>query len=132
MLPRRDSTYRGLNGDLLVEHGHRFDGWNFDNVNGQDYLSGPFITKKLLLAPNIRSFEPVVGAVNVFTNPGPRDVYLLGATLLHLFERFQDRQKPFSIYAMGHTHQRMMLRFDVRANYTSTYHEESTEGETRP
>jgi UDP-2,3-diacylglucosamine pyrophosphatase LpxH len=131
-LPARDQTYRGLSDDLLVEHGHRFDGWNFDKVNGQHWLSGPFLTKLLLYNPDIRSLEPLGGYIMAFTSPPTRDVYLLGATLAYLFERFHVQQKPFSIYAMGHTHARMMLRFDVRATYTGSYHEEGTEGEVRP
>ena len=31
---------------------------------------------------------------------------------------------------MGHTHEALLGRFDVRAQYTTTYHEEATEGET--
>jgi len=131
-LPRRDLTYTGLSGDLFVEHGHRFDGWNFDAVKGQHFLSGPGLTKLLLVEPDIRQLEPLGGYVSVFTSPPTRDIYLLGATLAYLFERFHVRQKPFSIYAMGHTHARMMVRFDVRANYTGSYHEEGTTGEARP
>jgi len=131
-LPRRDLIYRGLSGDLLVEHGHRFDGWNFDKVKGQHLVSGPGLTKWLLYDPDIRNLEPLGGYISVFNNPGTRDVYLLGATLAYLFERFHAQQKPFSIYAMGHTHAQMMLRFDVRANYTGSYHEEATEGEMQP
>lgn len=131
-LPRRDSTYRGLNGDLLVEHGHRFDGWNYDKVNGRHVISGPGLTRLLLYAPDIRELEPIGGYISSFANPSTRDVYLLGATLIYLFERFQVHQKPFSIYAMGHTHARMLLRFDIRADYTSSAHEEATQGETRP
>jgi len=35
-------------------------------------------------------------------------------------------------YVEDATHARMLLRFDVRADYASTDHEEATEGETRP
>jgi hypothetical protein len=129
-LPVRDPVYRGLNGDLTVEHGHRFDGSNFDNVNGQEITSGPGVTELLHLFPFLRKYESAMSARKMLTDPSSRDGYLLGATLLYLFERFQAGRKPFSIYAMGHTHEALLARFDVRADYTTTYHEEATEGET--
>jgi len=131
-LSARESVYRGLNGDLQIEHGHRFDGSNFDNVNGQKLNSGPGVTELLHLLPFLRKYEPALGAIRVLTDPSSRDGYLLGATLLYLLERFQTRRKPFSIYVMGHTHEPTLVRFDVRAEYTMTYHEEATGGDARP
>jgi UDP-2,3-diacylglucosamine pyrophosphatase LpxH len=129
---RRDPLYRGLNGDLMVEHGHRFDGSNYDNVDGQKLLSGPGVTEWLYLVPGLRKLEAVGRAKDAFTKPSERDGYLLGATLFYLLERFHERRKPFAIYAMGHTHEAMLVRFDVRAEYTSTAHEEATAGEMTP
>jgi len=108
-LPPRDLTYRGLSDDLMLEHGHRFDDWNYDGMNGQRLFSGPGITKQLMDNPDLRKFEPLGGYISALTNPATRDGYLLGATLAYLFERFHLQQKPFSIYVMGHTHARMMV-----------------------
>ena len=113
-LPLREPFYRGLNGDLLAEHGHRFDSWNFDNVDGQSVLSGPGVTRLLLLKPSLRKLEGPLGKM-MFWKPEQRDVHLMGATLQYLYERFAQQQKPFAIYAMGHSHARMLVRFDVRA-----------------
>jgi len=117
-LPPRAPLYRGLNGDLLAEHGHRFDSWNFDNVNGGELLSGPGLTRLLLLKPSLRKLEGALGKM-MFWTPKQRDLHMLGATLLFLDERFQQQKKPFSIYAMGHSHKRMLVRFDVRAEYSA-------------
>jgi hypothetical protein len=127
-LPARAPLYRGLNGDLLAEHGHRFDSWNFGNVNGDELLSGPGLTRLLLLKPALRKLEGPLGKM-MFWTPKQRDLHMLGASLLFLDERFQQQKKPFSIYAMGHSHHRMLVRFDVRAEYSAeapklTYPEE--------
>jgi UDP-2,3-diacylglucosamine pyrophosphatase LpxH len=118
-LPPRAPFYRGLSGDLLAEHGHRFDSSNFDNVNGQKLLSGPGVTRVLLLKPSLRKLEGRLGKM-MYWKPEQRDLHLLGATLLFLDERFELQQKPFSIYAMGHSHARMLARFDLRAQYSNT------------
>jgi len=139
-LPHRELSYRGLSDDLFVEHGHRFDSWNYDEVQGYyevgrtriPSLSGPTITRGLLHVPGLRSWEGLGEFYSALRSPSNRDKYLLGATLVYLFERFEANQKPFSIYAMGHTHECMMRRFDVRAQYTGSYHDEATAGEARP
>ena len=131
-LPHRELSYRGLSDDLFVEHGHRFDSANFDEVDGTAYFSGPSICKKLLEKPGLRKLEPMADYVRIMTDPAVRDTYLLGGTLLYLHDRFQSQQKPFSIYAMGHTHARTMCRFDVRTSYTGSYHEEGSKGEASP
>jgi hypothetical protein len=77
-------------------------------------------------------YEWVGRAVNSSTDPSEEDGYLLGATLLYLLDRFHERRRPFAVYTIGHTHRPNLIRFDVRAEYTSTAHEEATSGETRP
>jgi UDP-2,3-diacylglucosamine pyrophosphatase LpxH len=113
----RDPLYRGLNGDLLAEHGHRFDSANFDNVDGTDVTSGPRVSKHLLRIPFVRKLEETYGTVRGLWKAEQRDVHLLGATLLFLEERFELEHKPFSIYAMGHSHRPVLGRFDIRAEY---------------
>jgi hypothetical protein len=115
-LPGRDPFYRGLNGDLLAEHGHRFDSWNFDNVKGGDVLSGPGVTKLLMLVPSLRRLEGPLGKMT-FWQPSQRDLHVLGAALLFLHEQTALGHKPFSIYAMGHSHDRMLVRADVRVRH---------------
>jgi hypothetical protein len=131
-LPPRDPIYRGLNGDLLAEHGHRFDGWNHDGVHGREILSGPFITFLLLARPDLRQLEGPLGKIAEAWSPERRDAYLLGATLLYLHERMELRKKPFSIYAMAHTHARTLLRFDIRTKYVTSNREEGQRGEVVP
>ena len=131
-MPQREPSYRGLNGDLFVEHGHRFDTANFDNVNGRSVQSGPFVTRLLLLKPSLRDLEGPLGKLTILATPAQRDVHLLGATLQFLDERFEQGKKPFSIYAMGHTHARMLARFDIRTKYATTDHEEDYGHEVMP
>jgi hypothetical protein len=47
--------------------------------------------------------------------PKQRKLHLLGATVLYLYDRLELERKPFSIYAMAHTHARMLTRLHVRA-----------------
>jgi hypothetical protein len=105
-----------LNGDLLVEHGHRFDNWNFDNVPGDALTSGPGLTRLLMLKPSLRKLETPLGKM-MFWKPDQRDLHVLGATLQFLDERVAQGKKPFSIYAMGHSHARMLVRSDVRVEH---------------
>jgi len=126
-LPVRAPCFRGLNDDLFVEHGHRFDSWNFDNVDGQSLLSGPGVTRLLLLKPSLRKLEGPLGKMR-FWEPAQRDVHLMGATLHYLYQRFARQQKPFSIYAMGHSHERMLARFDIRTQHSTKDAERSSTG----
>jgi UDP-2,3-diacylglucosamine pyrophosphatase LpxH len=131
-LPTREPFYRGLHGDMLVEHGHRFDSANHDNVNGKNPFKGPIVTMLLIGAPKLRELETPVGIASELWTPESRDGCLLGATLVYLHERMELQQKPFSIYVMAHTHRRMLTRFDIRTKYTTTNHEEGIRGEARP
>jgi hypothetical protein len=117
-LRARDPFYRGLNGDLLAEHGHRFDGCNFDNVDGKDFFSGPHVSGLLMDYPFLRKLEEPLGTLRGLRSVQQRDAHLLGATLLYLDELTELEQKPFSIYAMGHSHRRMLVRFNIRTEYS--------------
>jgi hypothetical protein len=46
-----------------------------------------------------------------------RDCHVLGATLIYLYQRYDLHQGPFGIYVMGHTHDRNLFRFNVRADF---------------
>jgi UDP-2,3-diacylglucosamine pyrophosphatase LpxH len=116
-LQPRDPLYRGLNGDLLAEHGHRFDSWNFDNIDGTDLLSGPWICKLLLAIPFLRKLEEPLGTLWGLATIQQLDAHLLGATLHFLDEKSGLERKPFSIYAMGHSHRPLLIRFDIRTEY---------------
>ena len=95
-------------------------------------LSGPGVTELLYLVPSLRKLEWIGRAKDSFSHPEEEDGYLLGATLLYLLDRFHEKRRPFAIYTIGHTHRPVLCRFDVRAEYTSTAHEEATRGENRP
>ena len=82
--------------------------------------------------PGLRKLEWIGRKKSSNTNPKEEDGYLLGATLLCLLDRFHEKRTPFAIYTIGHTHRAVLARFDVRAEYTSTAHEEASEGENRP
>jgi UDP-2,3-diacylglucosamine pyrophosphatase LpxH len=114
----RDPLYRGLNGDLLAEHGHRFDSANFDNVDGKGALSGPWFCRRLMEDPALREIEGQVDALRGLWSLKQRDAHLLGATLLYLDELIELGQKPFSIYVMGHSHKGMLVHFNIRAEYS--------------
>jgi UDP-2,3-diacylglucosamine pyrophosphatase LpxH len=114
-LPRREPFYQGLHGDLMVEHGHRFDGSNHDNVKGTPLYSGPGVTRALLLFPWLRQLEGTKEDVWSLWQPRQRKLYHLGATVLYLYDRLELKRKPFSIYAMAHTHARILTRLHVRA-----------------
>jgi hypothetical protein len=131
-LPVRQPSYRGLHDDLLAEHGHRFDDSNLDNVDASRRLSGPALTNRVFKDPNKRSLESFCRELLGYANPKMRDIHLLGATLTFLQERFEQKKKPFAIYAMAHTHAPMLIRFDIRAGYIMKDHEEATNGVTLP
>jgi hypothetical protein len=114
-LPRRDPSYRGLNGDLFAEHGHRFDRSNHDNTSA---WSGPAGANAAYYIPVLREAEPLARQLTSIGHPSRmRDCYLLGATLIHLYERYDQHRNPFSIYVMGHSHDRKLFRFDIRTEF---------------
>jgi UDP-2,3-diacylglucosamine pyrophosphatase LpxH len=114
-LPRRDPLYRGLNGDILAEHGHRFDRSNHDNTSA---WSGPAGANAAFYMPVLRSAEPIARTLTSIGHPSSmRDCYLLGATLIYLYQRYDQNVNPFSIYVMGHSHDRQLFIFNIRTNY---------------
>jgi len=117
-LPARDAVYRGMNNDLYAEHGHRFDSSNFDDVE-YTFVSGPRITELLYYVPQARRVEPQArGIVTALTgSPEFRDITMLGATLIYLYIRYDRRSNPFSVYVIGHTHRRMLRRFNIRTTW---------------
>jgi UDP-2,3-diacylglucosamine pyrophosphatase LpxH len=131
-IPTREPYLRALNADLLVEHGHRFDAPNFDNTQGSRLASGPTLTNIAYWLIPARSLEPWGRAVMGLISPRSRDTHMLGPALVHLDERFNQHQKPFSIYAMAHTHAPMLVRFEIGSKYTTTDHEEASRGRVLP
>jgi UDP-2,3-diacylglucosamine pyrophosphatase LpxH len=114
-LIKRDPFYTGLNGDLYIEHGHRFDTANHDGIS---YLfKGPFWANAAFNVPVVRQLEGPARSVTGIGHPKERDGYLLGATLVYLHDRYDFNINPFSIYVMGHTHARKLLRYNIRAEY---------------
>ena len=75
-----------------------------------------------MLQPSLRELESPLGKV-MYWKPEQRDVHLLGATLLYLDELIELHRKPFAVYAMGHSHARMLVRFHIRTEYTNTNNE---------
>ncbi|OAD19909.1 hypothetical protein THIOM_004419 [Candidatus Thiomargarita nelsonii] len=138
-LPARDPVYIGLNQDLYAEHGHRFDPHNFDEVTYKPLLkpfylnilidgpkatynnltSGPRITNLVYYVPTVRQAEDWADdASSFFTgNPRARDTTMLGATLIYLYQRYDQRTNPLSIYVLGHTHARLLQTFNIRTEW---------------
>mgnify|MGYP003912519601 CR=1 FL=1 len=115
-LPPRAPTYRGMHGDLFSEHGHRFDRSNHDNISA--WSTGNLGAQAAYNISVLRTAEPAVRAVSAIGHPSEmRDCYLLGATLIYLYQRFDLNINPFSIYVMGHSHDRKLFRFDIRTSY---------------
>jgi UDP-2,3-diacylglucosamine pyrophosphatase LpxH len=116
-MPPRSANYLGLNGDLWVEHGHRFDSSNHDAIKSSD---GPFFANAAFYFPSIRKAEPLGrDVVTLMTgSPTERDAYFLGASLLYLNQMFDQGIKPFSVFCMGHTHARHMRTFNITAQYS--------------
>jgi hypothetical protein len=113
-MPRRDPTYSGLNGDLFGEHGHRFDRSNHDNTSA---WLGPLGASWAYKMPVVRQGEPIIRDISGIGHPEEVDCYLLGATLIYLYERYDRHQPPFAIYVMGHTHARKLYRFNIKADW---------------
>ena len=114
-LPSRRPSFTGLNLDLFSEHGHRFDRSNHDNTSD---WSGPAGANAAYYIPVLRSSEPMFRFLSSIGHPSEeRDCYLLGASLIYLYERYDLGKGPFGIYVMGHTHDRKLLRFNVRADF---------------
>ena len=121
-LPQRDPTYTGLNGDIYAEHGHRFDRSNFDNIEYRHVLggtlSGPRMANLAYHVPVARAAEPIARAAAGAFHPSMRDCHIMGASLIHMFMRYDLGTNPFSVYVMGHTHRRELLTFNIRAEYS--------------
>jgi hypothetical protein len=114
-LPSRDPSYLGLNEDLFAEHGHRFDRSNHDNTSA---WSGPAGANAAFNIPILRAAEPMARVLTGIGHPSEqRDCHVLGATLIYLYERYDLHQGPFAIYMMGHTHDRKLFRYNVRADF---------------
>jgi hypothetical protein len=114
-LASRDPAYLGLNADLFGEHGHRFDRSNHDNISDSD---GPKWANRAYYMPVLRAAEPMGRAFSSIGHPSKqRDCHVLGATLVYLYQRYDLHQGPFGIYAMGHSHERALFRFNVRADF---------------
>lgn len=110
----RDPIYTGLNGDLFIEHGHRFDRSNYDNVSGA--TSGYHMANLAYAMPVIRKAEPIGRGIGRLSHPTEVDGYLLGASLIYLSKK-NAKQKPFSIYLMGHTHAHKLFLFSIHTEY---------------
>jgi UDP-2,3-diacylglucosamine pyrophosphatase LpxH len=113
-VPERAPVFQSMNSDLFVEHGHRFDTANYDNLSG--WTSGPVMANLAYWMPAVRKAEPIGRAVSGLGEPGEVDSYLLGASLIYLWQKNQG-QKPFSIYVMGHTHASKLFVFTIRTVY---------------
>ena len=114
-LPRRHPFFRGSGGDIFAEHGHRFDRSNHDNITARD---GPRAANWAYYMPVLRAAEPIGRAITSIGHPSEMlDCYLLGATLVHLYQRYDLQVNPFSIYVMGHSHNRQLFEFNIRADY---------------
>jgi hypothetical protein len=116
-LPPRSASYTGLNGDLHIEHGHRFDSKNHDKIKSSD---GPWFANLTYHHPRIRDWEKYGrSAVSLVTgSPEVRDSFLLGASLLYLHHKLRRHEKPFSVFCMGHTHSRFMRVYNITALYS--------------
>jgi UDP-2,3-diacylglucosamine pyrophosphatase LpxH len=118
----RDSEYKGLNGDILAEHGHRFDSANFDNVEGRGWTKfwkGPYITYKVYDSKlDIRSLEPNWEKFKSFFGHDQREAYLRAYSIMFLDKKISNKEKPFRVFIMGHTHERMMMRTNIRLEYS--------------
>jgi hypothetical protein len=114
---RREGSFIGSGGKLHVEHGHRFDSSNFDNIKSSD---GPFFANAAYYFPAIRKAEPLGrGAVSLVSGaPEERDCYLIGASLLFLQQKFVETKSPFRVFCMGHTHSRMLRTFNISGQYS--------------
>jgi hypothetical protein len=117
-LYQRWSTLAGLDSDLFIEHGHRFDPHNYDNVS-LGLLAGPVISNLVFLSPGLRGLED--DAQKDFSaltfSPENRICYLQGASLVYLWKR-RSGEKPFSIYVMGHTHDPFLCVFRIVTRLT--------------
>ncbi len=114
---KRDPMYIGLNGDLYAEHGHRFDGYNFDNTSKWKGVKpqGPVLTNFAYWMPQTRKLEKLRDLISF--GPSERELYLLGATLIYLFMKYDRGKNPFSIYVMGHTHAATLFTFNIQTEY---------------
>ena len=111
---KRDPVYTALGGDLFIEHGHRFDRSNYDNVSGA--FAGYHMANLAYFMPVIRRAEPIGRAKDRFSHPTEVDGYLLGASLIYLSQKNR-KEKPFGIYLMGHTHAPKLFLFTIRTEY---------------
>jgi hypothetical protein len=105
-LPKREPYFKTSDGTVFCEHGHRFHGLNFDNIS--PFAKGHFYSQIAYLFPHARMFAPKEDS------PTKRHKYLLGATLIYLYQDYDRQELPFSIYVMGHTHSIENLRFEIK------------------
>jgi UDP-2,3-diacylglucosamine pyrophosphatase LpxH len=103
-LPKREPYFKTPT--ILCEHGHRFHNPNFDNIS--PIAKGHFYSQFAYWIPPTRMLAPSEDS------PSDRHRYLLGATLVHLYQSYDRQEVPFSIYIMGHTHSKDNLRFEIK------------------
>jgi|ERR1035437_6695252 UDP-2,3-diacylglucosamine pyrophosphatase LpxH len=117
-IPDRDPIYIGLNNDLHAEHGHRFDCQNHDNT--AYWFEGPMGAELAYSLPVLRSAEkPYRTISSLLSRSNERDLYLEGASLIFLAEKYDLKKPPFAIFAMGHTHDRKLFKFKIKAEYSA-------------
>jgi UDP-2,3-diacylglucosamine pyrophosphatase LpxH len=115
-IPDRDPSYRGLSGDLFADHGHKFDDSNHDNT--AYWFKGPWGADMAFAVPVFRQLEkPVRVLTSLGSSNSERDFYLQGTSLMFLAEKYDRKIPPFAIYVMGHTHDRKLFRFNIKAEY---------------
>ncbi len=103
-LPNRQPYFKTPT--IFCEHGHRFHNSNFDNIG--PVATGHFYSQFAYLIPSTRKLEQLGSQIV------PRDHYLLGATLVHLYQSYDRQESPFAVFVMGHTHAKESLRFDMK------------------
>ena len=122
-LKRRHRSYRGLNDNLHVEHGHRFDSFNYDNIEQTLFgLRDPWgiqLTNFTYKFPWMRKLESIGrNIIKMITSSlETRDIFVLGASIIYMNEIKQEK-KPFNIFVMGHTHIRELSVYNIETKYS--------------
>jgi UDP-2,3-diacylglucosamine pyrophosphatase LpxH len=117
-IPPRSPIYIGLNNDLYVEHGHRFDKSNFDE-NKDGITDGPKLTNATYWMPFVRKLEPQARGLKSFFTGDPefRKITMLGATLIYLYKKYDEGINPLKLYVLGHTHKAMLTHVPIKVDY---------------
>jgi len=122
-IPPRIRSFDSRNNAIHAEHGHKFDTFNHDYIEqifgGKKDPWGIQLTNLTFKFPGIRKLEAKGRKLVKALSHGPefRDIFVLGSSIIHLNQIINQKNIPFGIFVMGHTHIRDLAIVNIATKY---------------